>query len=55
MILAGITYFEKENLFEYTQKLAHKFYQEDNHLKASKYFYLASKSKEKILEKEGLK
>ncbi|EJR92700.1 RapH N-terminal domain-containing protein [Bacillus mycoides] len=59
LILAGITYFEKEDLFEYTQeyteKLAHKFYQEDNHLKASKYFYLASKSKEKILEKEALK
>ncbi|MDR4329261.1 Rap family tetratricopeptide repeat protein [Bacillus pseudomycoides] len=59
LILAGITYFEKEKLFEYTQeyteKLAHKFYQEDNHLKASKYFYLASKSKEKILKKEALK
>ncbi|MEK4940627.1 hypothetical protein BW425_25340 [Bacillus pseudomycoides] len=63
LVQAGNTYFEKENLLEYTQKyheqLAHKYYQEKNYLKASEYFYLASnlkeKLKEKLFDKEGQK
>ena len=59
IILAGMLYFEKENLYEYineyNEKLAVKFYHEGNHLKASKYFYLSSNAREKIHDKGALK
>lgn len=59
IILAGMVYFEKENLYEYideyNEKLAIKFYHEDNHLKASKYFYLSSKARKKSHNKGALK
>ncbi|MGE7874936.1 hypothetical protein [Bacillus paramycoides] len=55
LVQSGNAYFEKENLLEYTQEyleqLAHKYYKEKNHLKASKYFCLASNLKEKLKEK----
>ncbi|MGA4467100.1 tetratricopeptide repeat protein [Bacillus bombysepticus] len=59
LIIAGNEYFEKENIYEYlheyNEKLAIKFYREDNHLKASKYFYLSSKANRKKQDKETLK
>ncbi|MES1053368.1 tetratricopeptide repeat protein [Bacillus thuringiensis] len=49
IILKGNLYFERENIDEYVQeyseKLAIKFYRENNHVKASEYFYLCSKTK----------
>ena len=58
-ILEGIHYFENEGLYDYIQeyeeKLAIKFYHEDKHSKASKYFYLSSKAREQIFEMEALK
>lgn len=59
VILEGIAYFDKEQLHEYTQeyaeKLALRFYKEDNHLKASKYFHLYHQAKGKTFEKGALK
>lgn len=59
IILEGITYFNKESLYNYTQeyaeKLAVKFYEEDNHIGASKYFYIGLQAKEKTFEKGALK
>ncbi|HDX9579845.1 hypothetical protein M3215_15580 [Bacillus cytotoxicus] len=59
IILKAIPYFDKEKLFnytqEYTEKLAIKFYDEDNHSKASEYFYLSHQAKEKTFEKGALK
>ncbi|MEC0044051.1 tetratricopeptide repeat protein, partial [Bacillus cereus] len=59
IILAGMIYFEKENLYEYiaeyNETLAIKFYHEDNHSKASKYFYLSSKARKKSHNKGALK
>ncbi|WP_243526294.1 hypothetical protein [Bacillus pseudomycoides] len=59
VIVEGISYFESENLLgcvkEYTEKLAIKFYEEDNHLKASKYFYMSNNASKKYLEKGALK
>lgn len=59
IILAGMIYFEKENLYEYIAEyneiLAIKFYHEDNHSKASKYFYLSSKARKKSHNKGALK
>ncbi|MFI8709929.1 tetratricopeptide repeat protein [Bacillus sp. NPDC077411] len=59
VILEGIAYFDKEQLYEYTQeyaeKLALRFYEEDNHLKASKYFHLYHQAKQKTFEKGALK
>ncbi|MDC2867716.1 Rap family tetratricopeptide repeat protein [Bacillus sp. BP-3] len=55
----GITYFKKESLYNYTQeyaeKLAVKFYEEDNLIRASKYFYIGLQAKEKTFEKGALK
>ena len=55
-ILEVIPYFDKEQLFnytqEYTEKLAVAFYQEDNHAKASQYFYQSHQAKEKLLKRE---
>ncbi|PDY44245.1 Rap family tetratricopeptide repeat protein [Bacillus pseudomycoides] len=59
IILEGITYFDKESLYnytqEYTEKLAVKFYSENNHVKASEYFHTALQAKEKTFEKGALK
>ncbi|MDM5188786.1 tetratricopeptide repeat protein [Bacillus sp. DX4.1] len=59
VVIEGLTYFEREELYEYiheyNEKLAIKFYHEDNHSKASQYFYLSSKAREKLFEKEALK
>ncbi|HEF7293001.1 TPA: tetratricopeptide repeat protein [Bacillus cereus] len=56
LILEGNEYFEKEKLYEYiheyTEKLAVKFYHEDNDSKASKYFYLSSQARKKNEGKE---
>lgn len=57
--LEGISYFESESLYEYIEEsqeyLAVKFYEERNHIKSSEYFYLASKTRQKIKERESLK
>ncbi|PGA98251.1 tetratricopeptide repeat protein [Bacillus toyonensis] len=59
IILEGITYFDKESLYnyiqEYSEKLATKFYDESNHVKASEYFHKALQAKEKTFEKGALK
>ncbi|MBY0599256.1 response regulator aspartate phosphatase [Bacillus bingmayongensis] len=59
LIIPGNEFFMKENLHEYIQeyneKLAIKYYDEDNHIKASKYFYLSSKANGITKEKVGLK
>ncbi|MEY8349902.1 Rap family tetratricopeptide repeat protein [Bacillus cereus] len=59
VISEGIRYFNKEELYEYTQeyaeKLAIRFYKENNHVKASEYFYLQHEAKEKNFEKGALK
>ncbi len=59
IILEGITYFDKESLYnytqEYTEKLAVKFNSENNYVKASKYFQTALQAKEKTFEKGVLK
>ncbi|TKI39926.1 Rap family tetratricopeptide repeat protein [Bacillus mycoides] len=58
-VILGNEYFMKENLHEYIQeyneKLAIKFYDEDNHLKASRYFYISSKANGVTKERMGLK
>ncbi|MEC2691110.1 tetratricopeptide repeat protein [Bacillus cereus] len=57
--LEGISYFEGESLYEYIEEsqeyLAIKFYEEGSHIKSSEYFYLASKTRQKIKERESLK
>ncbi|PGS79362.1 hypothetical protein COC69_12485 [Bacillus cereus] len=57
-VLEIIPYFNKKQLFnytqEYTEKLAVKFYQEDNHSKASHYFHLSHQVK-KTFEKGAIK
>ncbi|PEB40788.1 Rap family tetratricopeptide repeat protein [Bacillus pseudomycoides] len=59
IILEGITFFDKELLYnyiqEYVEKLAVKFYEKDNHVKASKYFHIGLQAKEKTFEKGALK
>ncbi|MGE6365739.1 hypothetical protein ACQKD9_18455 [Bacillus paramycoides] len=59
IILKGITYFDKESLYSYTQeyaeKLAVEFYDDANYMKASEYFYKALQAKEKKMEKGALK
>ncbi|MBO1624212.1 response regulator aspartate phosphatase [Bacillus arachidis] len=59
VVLAGISYFEKEELFdcieEYTGRLADKFYNESNHEKASKYYRMSKETREKQLKKGALK
>ncbi|MGR9594411.1 response regulator aspartate phosphatase [Bacillus thuringiensis] len=59
VILEGITYFDKEELYEYTreytEKLALCFYKEGNPVKASEYFHMQHQAKEKKNEKGALK
>ena len=58
-VLAGISYFKKEELWdcieEYTERLANKFYEEENHLKASKYYHMSNEARKKSLVKGALK
>lgn len=58
-VLAGISYFENEELFdcieEYTERLADKFYHENNHEKASKYYHISKEARLKQLIKGALK
>ncbi|WP_369902415.1 hypothetical protein [Bacillus manliponensis] len=58
-VLAGVSYFEKEELWdcieEYTDRLADKFYNEDNHEKASKYYHMSKKARQKQQIKGALK
>lgn len=59
VVLEGVKYFEREELYMYMQEsmeeLAIKFYQEDNHSNASKYFYLSTEARKKAVDKEALK
>ncbi|MGK9486270.1 hypothetical protein [Bacillus tropicus] len=59
VVLAGVSYFEAEELWEcieeYTERIANKFYAEENHFKASKYFYLSNQARKKSLAKGALK
>ncbi|WP_242310385.1 hypothetical protein [Bacillus cereus group sp. BfR-BA-01331] len=59
IIIEGITYFDKESLYNYTQEYSEKFavklYDENNHVKASEYFHKALQAKEKTFEKGALK
>lgn len=58
-ILKGIEYFEREELYDYIQeyqeKLAIRCYEENLSEKASKYFYLSSKVREKLFNKGALR
>ncbi|KEK25700.1 tetratricopeptide repeat protein [Bacillus gaemokensis] len=58
-VLAGISYFEKEKLFdcieEYTDRLAEKFYHESNHEKASEYYHMSKEARQKQMIKGALK
>lgn len=40
---------------EYTEILANAFYQEENHVQASKYFYMSNEARRKYEEKGALK
>ncbi|GAB6251973.1 tetratricopeptide repeat protein [Bacillus cereus] len=55
----GITYFKQEKLWEcvkeYADILALKFYEENNHNKASQYFYMSNTAQKNELEKGALK
>ncbi|KLA29222.1 tetratricopeptide repeat protein [Bacillus cereus] len=59
VVLEGVKYFEREELYMYMQEsmeeLAIKFYQEENHSNASKYFYLSTQARKKAVDKEALK
>ncbi|PEV64063.1 MULTISPECIES: Rap family tetratricopeptide repeat protein [Bacillus cereus group] len=59
IVLAGVSYFEKEELYEYIQEyeeqLAVRFYKESNDSKASKYFYSSTQARKKSLDKGALK
>ncbi|MGE6348245.1 hypothetical protein ACQKIY_27775 [Bacillus mycoides] len=59
VVLEGISYFEKEELWEcieeYTERIANKFYAEENHTKASKYYNLSNQARKKSLAKGALK
>ncbi|PGU10467.1 hypothetical protein COD21_14450 [Bacillus cereus] len=59
IIIKGILYFEREELYEYKQeyeeKLAIKFYEENQHNTASQYFYAGLQSRKKSLDKGALK
>ncbi|WP_243763927.1 Rap family tetratricopeptide repeat protein [Bacillus sp. XF8] len=56
---AGISYFEKEGLWEciqeYAAKLAIQFHHDEVYQKASEYFYMSHEINKKILEKGALK
>ncbi|MEH6891048.1 hypothetical protein V7024_15280 [Bacillus sp. JJ864] len=59
IVMESISYCNAQQLYnftkEYTETLAIKFYEEDNHLKASKYFYMANQASEKKKERGALK
>lgn len=59
VILEGISYFDKEELYEYTKEYTEKlgvcFYNQENHVKASEYFYLHHQAGQKKIEKGALK
>ncbi|KFM95550.1 tetratricopeptide repeat protein [Bacillus clarus] len=59
IVLESISYFTEQELFEYIkdyeEQLATTFYKEDNHVKASHYFYSSSQAGKKAFEKEALK
>ncbi|WP_242223617.1 Rap family tetratricopeptide repeat protein [Bacillus cereus group sp. BfR-BA-01380] len=58
VVMAGLSYFEVESLTrcvqEYTEILATVFYAEENHIKASKYFYMSNEARKKYEEKGAL-
>ncbi|MDR4439336.1 tetratricopeptide repeat protein [Bacillus cereus] len=58
-VLKGVSYFKEQELFEfikeYEEYLATAFYKENNHIKASHYFYSCSQAGKKVIEKEALK
>ncbi|PER52538.1 hypothetical protein COL26_27180 [Bacillus thuringiensis] len=58
-VLAGVSYFKTEELWdcieEYTERLANKFYTEENHVQASKYFHMSNEARKKLLAKGALK
>ncbi|MCT4570429.1 hypothetical protein N3930_21435, partial [Bacillus thuringiensis] len=53
------TSFEKEELFdciqEYTERLADKFYYENNHEKSSEYYHMSKEARKKQMIKGALK
>ncbi|PEB90746.1 hypothetical protein COM03_06460 [Bacillus wiedmannii] len=55
----AISYFEKEDMWdcvkEYAEILALQFYEANNHVKASKYFYISNNADKKHLRKGALK
>ncbi|MEK4736974.1 MULTISPECIES: response regulator aspartate phosphatase [Bacillus] len=59
VVIEGIQYFEQNNLldavYEYTEKLAIRFHEENNYRKASEYFYQSTVSQKKSMEKGALK
>lgn len=59
IVSESIAYFEKQSLWEcireYTEKLAYKFYQEENYEKSSKYFFISNQAQRKIFKKGALK
>ena len=59
VVIEGIQYFEQNNLldavYEYTEKLAIRFHEENNYRKASEYFYKSTVSQKKSMEKGALK
>ena len=59
LTLEAISFFNEQQLYNYTQEyaeqLAIKFYEEDTHIKASKYFHMSLQAKEKTFEKGALK
>ncbi|AJI09086.1 RapH N-terminal domain-containing protein [Bacillus cereus] len=59
LTLEAISFFNEQQLYnytqEYTEQLAIKFYEEDTHIKASKYFHMSLQAKEKTFEKGALK
>ncbi|MCI0764777.1 tetratricopeptide repeat protein [Bacillus sp. TL12] len=59
VILAGMDYFKRENLWEYVQEytevVAVQYHKEGNFEQASKYFYLSFEAKKEVHRKEALK
>ncbi|ETE94114.1 hypothetical protein V5R22_01400 [Bacillus thuringiensis] len=59
VVTDAISYFEKEGMWdcvkEYAEMLAIQFYETDDHVKASKYFYISNNADKKHLRKGALK
>ncbi|PFE08407.1 hypothetical protein CN307_28660 [Bacillus cereus] len=59
VVTDAISYFEKEEMWdcvkEYAEILALQFYEANNHVKASKYFYISNNADKKHLRKGALK